>query len=208
MKNFNKSGEGLNDSDMHARDLDFFENYARRDALWFWIYLCWDHGTNIPVWNLASLPEGESLDLGAGDSPQRNPQPSSLSKKNKRARNIEDDDALTNSVAGLVDVSKRALDVILANHQHAGTTAAVAHHHYPPSSQQSSSQVSSPQTTILSPARKRASDLSAFKDQLADLVAMRDMLPENLQGPLTTCISKVTDQVHDLVCMSLSDVTA
>jgi hypothetical protein len=203
MKNFNKSGEGESDADMHVRDLDFFENYAKRDALWFWIYLCWDHGIDIPVWNLASLPEDESLDLGAGDSPTRNTEPSSR-KKNKRGR--EDDDALTNSVAGLVDVSKRALDVILANQHQAGTIAAVAHHHYPPSSQPPSSQ-STVDTTILSPARKRASELSAFKDQLQELVAMRDMLPEQLQGPLTTCISKVTDQVHGLICLSLSDLT-
>jgi hypothetical protein len=206
MKNFNKSGEGLNDSDMHARDLDFFENYAKRDALWFWIYLCWDHGINIPVWNLASLPEQESLDVGVGDSPSRNalqhPPHSSSKKINKRGRSTEDEDTLANSVVGLVDVSKRALDVLLANQQQAGIGAAVAHHHYPPSSQSSS-----PDTTILSPARKRASDLSAFKDQLAELVAMRDMLPDQLQAPLTTCIAKVTDQVHDLVCMSLSDLT-
>jgi hypothetical protein len=210
MKNFNKSGEGESDADMHVRDLDFFENYAKRDALWFWIYLCWDHGIDIPVWNLASLPEDESLDLGAGDSPTRNTEPSSR-KKIKRGR--EDDDALTNSVAGLVDVSKRALDVILANQQHnqqhSGTIAAVAHHHYPPSSQAPSSQSNSTvDTAILSPARKRASELSALKDQLQELVAMREMLPEQLQGPLTTCISKVTDQVHGLICLSPSDLTA
>jgi hypothetical protein len=44
MENFNKSGDNANDANDLARDLEFFEKYAKRDALWMWIYLCWDHG--------------------------------------------------------------------------------------------------------------------------------------------------------------------
>jgi hypothetical protein len=65
MSNFNKSGEGEEESDQLARDLDFFQNYAKRDALWMWIYLCWNHGRDIPAYNVALLPDDESLDIGA-----------------------------------------------------------------------------------------------------------------------------------------------
>ncbi len=196
MKAFNKSGDLVNDSDHVARDLEFFQKFAHRDALWFWIYLCWNRGIDIPVWNVTSLPEGESLDLG-GDDPGESAVVSS-SKKNKKRGRIEDEDALSNSVSGLVEVSKRALDAILSSQ----ATATVAHHHYPVQTPPSS------QSSVVSPERKRAEDLSAFKEQLAQLVEMKNMLPDNLQGPVNSCISKVTRQVHDLVCVSIEELTA
>jgi hypothetical protein len=207
MTNFNKSGDLVNDADCVARDLEFFEHFAKRDALWFWIYLCWNHGLNVPVWNLTSLPEGESLDLGGeerdetgvGETAVRS---SSGSKKNKKRGRNEDDDAFTTSVTGLVEVSRRALDHLFSSQ----STATVAHHHYPP--QSLTSPTSSQQTNVLSPEKKRAADLSAFKEQLSELVEMKKMLPDSMQGPVDSCISKVTRQVHDLVCVSAEDLTA
>jgi hypothetical protein len=206
MKNFCKSGEGVNDQDHVNRDLEFFENFAKRDALWFWIYLCWDRGNNIPVWHFASLPENESMDLGGGDEAYDHatiePAVASSSKKNKKRGRNEDEDALTSSVSGLVEVSKRALDAIVS----AQGTATVAHHHYPAHSPANS--LSQPSTIAVSPEKKRAEDLSAFKEQLSQLVEMKNMLPDNLHGPVDACISKVTRQVHDLVCLNIDDLTA
>ena len=103
MKNFNKSGEGVNDADELARDLDFFENFARRDALSMWIYLCWDHGRNIPTWNLSLLPEEESLDIGDAATSGTQSSSGSGKKTPKKARCEEPEgDALATSVAGLV----------------------------------------------------------------------------------------------------------
>lgn len=198
MKNFNRSGDLVNDSDHVARDLEFFNKFAHRDALWFWIYLCWNRGIDIPVWNVTSLPEGESLDLGGDEAGESAAVISSSKKSKKRGRN-EDEDALTSSVSGLVEVSKRALDAILGSQG----TATVAHHHYPPQSSPSSQS-----TNVLSPEKKRAEDLSAFKEQLSQLVEMKNMLPEDKQGPVDSCICKVTQQVHDLVCHSVEDLTA
>jgi hypothetical protein len=59
---FNSSGKGLNGADSFDRDLDFYENYARGDAVWFAIYLAWGHGRQIPAWNSIVLPEDEQLD--------------------------------------------------------------------------------------------------------------------------------------------------
>ena len=209
MANFSKSGDLVNDADHVARDLEFFEHFAKRDALWFWIYLCWNHGLNVPVWNLTSLPEGESLDLGGEERDETGVGETVVgsssgfsSKKNKKRGRNEDDDAFTTSVTGLVEVSRRALDHLFSSH----STATVAHHHYPPGSQTSPS--SSQHTNILSPQKKRAADLCAFKEQLSELVEMKKMLPDGMQGAVDSCISKVTRQVHDLVCVTVEDLTA
>jgi hypothetical protein len=211
MANFNKSGDLVNDEDHVARDLEFFEKFAKRDALWFWIYLCWNHGTNIPVWNLTLLPEGESFDVGGQDHEESavgGSSSSSSSKKGKKRGRYEDDDAFTSSVTGLVEVSRRALDCLI-NSQNSQSTATVAHHHYPPQSPCSSQQTNifSP-TNVLSPEKKRAADLCAFKEQLSELVEMKKLLPGDMQGPVDECISKVTSQVHGLVCVSVEDLTA
>jgi hypothetical protein len=206
MSNFHKSGDLLNDADHVARDLEFFDKFAKRDALWFWIYLCWDHGRNIPVWNVTSLPEGESFDLGVSGGPGQDSRDeiavvSSSKSSKKRGRN-EGDDALASTVSGLVDVSRRALDAIISSQ----ATATVAHHHYPPHSPANSQ--SQPSTIALSPEKKRAEDLTAFKEQLSQLVEIRKMLPDTMQGPVDACISKVTRQVHELVCLNVDDLTA
>lgn len=204
MSNFNKSGQNVNDADNCARDLEFFTDFAKRDALWFWIYLCWNRGNDIPAWNVTSLPEGESLDIGGPNEDSRDDtavvSSSSSSKGNKKRGRTEADDALTSTVSGLVDVSRRALDAIISSKN----SAAVAHHHYPsvPSSQ--STIVPSP---VPSPEKKRAEDLCAFKEQLSQLLDMKNMLPEDLQGPVDSCIVKVTQDVHDLVCVSVGDLT-
>ncbi len=199
MKNFNRSGDLVNDSDNVNRDLEFFNKFANRDALWFWIYLCWNRGIDIPVWNLTSLPAGESLDLG-GEEHDDNVVVASSKKGKKRGR-TDDDDAFTHSVSGLVEVSKRALDAIISS-QSSQAAATVAHHHYPQSF------ASSLNTSSPSPGKKRAEELCAFKEQLSQLVEMKNMLPHDLQGPVDSCISKVTQQVHELVCLNVEDLTA
>ena len=82
---------------------------------------------------------------------------------------------------------------------HAGN-ATVAHHHYPT---QAAGPVPNPQQPTTE--QKRSSDLAGLKLQLSELVSMKTMLPVDMQGPLDVCITKVTTQVRDLVCVS--DVT-
>lgn len=77
---FNSSGKGLNGLDSFDRDLDFYENYARGDALWFAIYLAWGHGRNIPAWNSIVLPEEEQLDTFHVEG---QPAPSSALKRSR-----------------------------------------------------------------------------------------------------------------------------
>jgi len=64
LSNFNKSGDLANDMDDSERDRLFFENFCNRQAMWFWIYLAWDHGRNLPAWNTSLLPDEQRLELG------------------------------------------------------------------------------------------------------------------------------------------------
>jgi hypothetical protein len=70
LANFNKSGDLANDLDDMERDRLFFENFCNRQAMWFWIYLAWDRGRNVPAWNTALLPDEQRLDLGADSGSQ------------------------------------------------------------------------------------------------------------------------------------------
>lgn len=99
-----------------------------------------------------------------------------------------------------MEVSKRALEAMMA--KQANTN--VAHHHYPaPSSPPPSRAVEN----ATSPAKKKASELSAYKEQLSELMLMRNMLPDNMHGQLNECISKVTSKVHGFVCLDAEDLT-
>ena len=95
MANFSSSGNLSNDADDHTRDLKFFQDFSRQQPLWFWIYMCWDHGRNIPSWNTSLLPDDQRLDIGTdnvddadGDDLQQekrpNSQVSSVSAKKKK----------------------------------------------------------------------------------------------------------------------------
>lgn len=112
MRNFMKSGEGESDADMVVRDLDFFTRFARRDALWMWIYLCWNRGQDIPAYNVSLLPEDDSFDFGGEaegdraddiDSPPRSRSGDSSSSKKKKVRiSPPEPDALATAVTRLV----------------------------------------------------------------------------------------------------------
>lgn len=111
LANFGKSGNLSNDTDDHARDLQFFEKFCNHQPLWFWVYMCWDHGRNVPLWNTSLLPEEQRLDIGddtpsmhtsPSDSGKRSAvttQPSSASKKKKAgAAAPATEDALTSLI--------------------------------------------------------------------------------------------------------------
>jgi hypothetical protein len=70
LSNFKKSGDLANDMDDMERDRLFFENFCNRQALWFWIYMAWERGRNVPAWNTALLPDEHRLDLGADSGSQ------------------------------------------------------------------------------------------------------------------------------------------
>lgn len=66
LANFMRSGNLAADADDHVRDLKFFQDFSHQQPLWFWIYMCWDHGRNVPAWNTSLLPEDMRMDIGAG----------------------------------------------------------------------------------------------------------------------------------------------
>jgi hypothetical protein len=65
LANFMKSGNLAADADDHVRDLKFFQDFSHQQPLWFWVYMCWDHGRNVPAWNTSLLPEDMRMDIGA-----------------------------------------------------------------------------------------------------------------------------------------------
>ena len=83
LANFMRSGNLAADADDHVRDLKFFQDFSHQQPLWFWIYMCWDHGRNVPAWNTSLLPEDMRMDIGADDVD--NVQEESPSQADKRA---------------------------------------------------------------------------------------------------------------------------
>ena len=84
LANFMKSGNLAADADDHVRDLKFYTDFCHQQPLWFWVYMCWDHGRNVPAWNTALLPEDMRMDIGADDDVD-NVQEESPPQADKRA---------------------------------------------------------------------------------------------------------------------------
>jgi len=67
--NFMQSGRNANDSNDAARDLEFFDRFAKGNIVVMYAWLSWHHGREVPAWNSSLLPEDQRLELGSsGDS--------------------------------------------------------------------------------------------------------------------------------------------
>lgn len=107
MRNFNSSGDLENAQGDHDRDVIFWNNFCKKQPLWMYIYLLWDHGKESSLaWNAITLPVEQTLDIGA-DRPASPPQGISTSsaKKRKKAKHNDDD-----SIDSLVQVSQKLLE--------------------------------------------------------------------------------------------------
>ncbi len=103
MANFNGSGKNGNEFNDSVRDMDFWERFCKRQAMWMYIYLLWDHGRQSQLaWNTILLPATQTFDLGCDDDnlivPGTPPAAEHSSSKNKsgkkRVRQRDDEDAL------------------------------------------------------------------------------------------------------------------
>lgn len=63
LANFHKSGDLENGMDDGDRDVLFWKNFCNQQPLWFWIYMCWQRGRNVPAWNTALVPDDQRLDI-------------------------------------------------------------------------------------------------------------------------------------------------
>jgi len=68
IRNFMDSGKNANDLNHAARDLEFFQRFAKGNLVIMYAWLSWDHGRECPAWNSSLLPEDERLDLGDSSS--------------------------------------------------------------------------------------------------------------------------------------------
>ncbi len=66
--------------------------------------------------------------------------------------------------------------------------------------------LSSPETTADAEQVKRTQKLCEFNKQLTELVSMKNQLPESMQGPLNTCIEKVTGDVREMICQNVAEL--
>jgi hypothetical protein len=119
MCNFTKSGQGVNGADDFDRDIDFYDNFVKGDALLFAVYLAWDHGRNIPAWNSTLLPPSSRLDIGVGD----------VGHKRSRA---DEDNFESSKLDRLIDMQTKFYEVVLGgklshNPTSSVTTASVDH---------------------------------------------------------------------------------
>ena len=89
LRNFNASGRNAGGLDDMARDLEFFSDFCFGDPVLFFVYMCWDHGRNVPSWNNACLPDGVALDVGVRVNYA--PEQGTASNSNKRKRTDADD---------------------------------------------------------------------------------------------------------------------
>jgi hypothetical protein len=104
MANFTGSGKNGNEFNDSVRDTDFWDNFCKRQPMWMYIYLLWDHGRHTSLaWNTILLPETQTFDLGGSDvivppTPPTSPPPHHSSSKKKggkkRVARDEEEDAL------------------------------------------------------------------------------------------------------------------
>jgi len=120
MRNFNGSGKNANGADDVQRDLEFLQHFCNGNPVYFFVYMAWDHGRNMPQWNSSLLPPEQSLDLGAG--PAQVSTPAQSSTKRRRGSSSEGGDASDMSV--LVRSSQDLLHAALQSVQSAATSGA------------------------------------------------------------------------------------
>lgn len=65
MSNFNKSGNLANDVDDSTRDALFWKDYCKKQPLWMYVYMLWDHGRDSRyAWNAIILPDNQRMEFG------------------------------------------------------------------------------------------------------------------------------------------------
>ena len=170
MRNFNQSGHLENGADDFDRDVLFYDNFAKGDAVMFAIYLAWDHGRNMPPWNSTLLPAEMQLDLGA-----QTPAAQSTSSAQKRARvssppDIVDPEKLTQ----MIDMQSRFFEYALGG-QRSGAT------------------VSTDRTV-----ESGVKSLAALRSQLALLKELRQ--DENLDASQMQKVKDKYDKVVNDIC--------
>lgn len=187
VQNFNSSGNLENDLGDAARDNIFWNQFAKKQPLWMYIYFLWDHGRDTAMaWNAIVLPQDQIMDIGANGAELRPRSPqapsttvSSSSKKRKKAKTTETADE--NSIDSLVQVSQMLLERIA-----------------PPASESSASTSSTTEGADV----QRALALSKHAAALSDHA---DVLRKQLQGLPTEC-SGVKDQLTQSLTKVLQDL--
>lgn len=121
MSNFNKSGDLANDLDDSARDTLFWNNFCKKQPLWMYIYMLWDHGRDSRyAWNAIILPDEQRMEFGLREEltpsqvastpvPAAGQPPSSLSTKKGRKRSITAVQIDTSTDANLLQISTHLL---------------------------------------------------------------------------------------------------
>jgi hypothetical protein len=119
LSNFQGSGNLGNDSNDSVRDIEFWNKFCRKQPLWMYIYLLWDHGRDAALaWNSILLPTDQSMDIGLNDNvmPATPPNPpqsahsKSGSKHKKRGR--DESENLDEASKTLVQVSQNLLQAL------------------------------------------------------------------------------------------------
>lgn len=74
MSRFLGSGKNANGNDDMERDIEFYDNYVKGNALHFAVYLAWNHGREIPAWNSTLVPVECQLDIGVSGASHEVPE--------------------------------------------------------------------------------------------------------------------------------------
>jgi hypothetical protein len=65
MSRFNQSGNLENEADDSARDARFWNQFCKKQPLYMYLYMLWDHGRDSRyAWNAILLPEDQRMDFG------------------------------------------------------------------------------------------------------------------------------------------------
>jgi hypothetical protein len=233
MANFHQSGDNANDIDDHSRDLEFYQNFCHHQALWFWIYMCpstssffiffisfqtcflnlfsslrrcWDHGRNIPVYNMCLLPDDQRLECGTDaddkdgeDGQKRNTAVAAAATPTSKKRK-------TSSTVAAVAFRQRRCAYFtysghissFVNHKHDCYFSFQVSHHLMTSQQQmlssQASSYSSPSTSNLSPEQKRSSAMKELLDQAKNIRDALTIFSEEFNGDLKEALSGVSKQ--------------
>lgn len=178
ISNFHDSGDLANESNDFARDLQFWERFCKRQPMWMYIYLLWDHGRQSQLaWNTILVPGSQTFDIGCTSdvlptSPPRSSKVSGRKQNKKRDRDHDKDDPL-------LEVSHKLLQKFAAS---------------PPSasSGHSGSTASRGETAAAEAARALSDHADVLKKQLKDLDDVE--LPgvkQLLTNSLTTVLKKL-----------------
>jgi hypothetical protein len=73
MSNFNTSGDLENELDDSTRDTLFWNKFCKKQPLYMYVYMLWDHGRDSRyAWNAIVLPDNQRMEFGMRNNPQDN----------------------------------------------------------------------------------------------------------------------------------------